>query len=96
MKLKPLKIVSNVAAKTFQKVLLFSLRGLSESKATANKWPPDFFFKFKVLGQKKHGGELYGRMTPLNGLAHGLLHKINGHKAVIYTVGKSIKFVNFK
>ena len=46
--------------------------GLSEPKAATGRWPPDFFFKFKVLGSKKTWGELSGRMTPLNRLAHGL------------------------
>ena len=72
MKLKPLKVVLNVAAKTFQKVQIFSLRGFSEPKATTDRWPPDFFFKFKVLESKKTWGELSGRMTPPKWFAHGL------------------------
>ena len=35
--------------------------------------PPTFYSNLRSWEAKKHGGELSGRMTPPNGLAHGLL-----------------------
>ena len=80
--------------KRFKKYKYSRLGASQSQKLPPTDGPPTFYSNLRSWEAKKHGGELSGRMTPLNRLAHGL-YSIHTHLNIQkYAYNFFMKIVN--